>query len=399
MYRSRPLGHRRLGSTVVAALFTLTASLALASPASAQLSFQGFVTHGDAKAGWITETNTPVGATDQDSIELFVNGTGPTDLDDAARAILTGIGETPPATPPSFDFKVSSTGDSGGSVRLLIRFSDGGSGELRPLTLQSGQWTHEDGATSDWDTRGGSCAGLTQQSYAELLACHPGATVAGVELVNDSGWLHPGGFQVLVDNVSYGGETITAPPPPVQGESLTLTNVAGDVTVRLPEKIGFGDAASDLAKLSGTTTLPVGGVVDARLGQARLTSEGGASQSAVFREGRFRVKQSRKRNGVTQLSLRGKLDCSRRGARASSGPSAHAAVTSRRLWGRGRGRFRTRGSYSSGSVRGTHWLTEDRCNGTLTRVLVGIVEVRDFVRHETILVGKGESYFARPALR
>ena len=74
-------------------------------------------------------------------------------------------------------------------------------------------------------------------------------------------------------------------------------------------------------------------------------------------------------------------------------------MTSRRLWGRGRGRSRTRGSYSSGSVRGTHWLTEDRCNGTLTRVLVGIVEVQDFVRHETILVGAGESYFARAAIR
>ena len=144
----------------------------------------------------------------------------------------------------------------------------------------------------------------------------PGATVAGVELVNDSGWLHPGGFQVLVDNVSYGGEIITGPPPPVQGETLTLTNVAGDVTVRLPEKIGFGEGASDLAKLSGTTTLPVGGVVDARLGQAKLTSAGGASQSAVFREGRFRVKQSRKRSGLTQLSLRGKLEIAPRAAHA-----------------------------------------------------------------------------------
>ena len=156
-------------------------------------------------------------------------------------------------------------------MRLLVRFSDGGNGELRPLTLQSGQWTHVDGASSDWDTRGGSCAALVQRTYAEVVACHAGATVAGVELVNDSGWLHPGGFQVLVDNVSYGGETITGPPPPVQGETLTVSNVAGDVIVRLPEKIGFGEGASDLAKLSGTTTLPVGGVVDARLGQAKLT--------------------------------------------------------------------------------------------------------------------------------
>lgn len=393
MPRSRPLGKRPLLAALTASL-TVMVSLAVAAPASAQLSFQGFITHGDAKAGWITETNTPVGATEQNSIELFVNGTGPTDLDDAARAILTGIDTAPPATPPSFDFKVSSAGASGGSVRLFLRFSDGGKGELRPLALQSGQWTHLDGNSTDWDTEGGSCGFQPQRTYAQVLACHPGATVAGVELVNDSGWLHPGGLQVLVDNVSYGGETVSAPPPPVQGESATLTNVAGEVIVRLPEKIGFGEAASDLANLSGTTPLPVGGVVNATLGRARISSAG-RGQSAVFREGRFRFTQSRKRRGLTQLSLRGKLDCPGRGARASGSPRANAAVTSRRLWGRGRGRFRTRGSYSSGSVRGTHWLTEDRCNGTRTRVLSGVVEVQDFVLHETILVGAGESYFAR----
>ena len=58
MPRSRLRGHRRVGAIALSALLTLTASLALASPASAQLSFQGFVTHGDAKAGWITDTNT-----------------------------------------------------------------------------------------------------------------------------------------------------------------------------------------------------------------------------------------------------------------------------------------------------------------------------------------------------
>jgi hypothetical protein len=282
----------------------------------------------------------------------------------------------------------------------VIRLGDGGRGELRPLALQANAWTRVNGTGTDWDNVGGTCGFRADVTYAAVLACHPGATVTGVEIINDSGWLYPGGFTMFVDNVSYAGETLTKPAPPELGESVTVTNVDGQINVRLPEKIGGGTDAGDLARISGTATLPVGAVVDARIGRARVRSNRGRGkdQSAVFRQGRFRVLQNRKRGAVTQLSLRGKLDCPGRGddARSSSaGPLAQASARRRRLWGRGRGSFRTRGSYSSGSVRGTEWLTEDRCNGTLTRVRSGVVEVRDFVRHVTVFVRAGESYFAK----
>ena len=88
----------------------------------------------------------------------------------------------------------------------MVRFGDGGRGELRPLSLAANEWTHVDGAGTDWDNRGGPCGDRTSQTYAEIVACHPGAEVTGVEVINDSGWLFPGGFQLLVDNVSYGGD-------------------------------------------------------------------------------------------------------------------------------------------------------------------------------------------------
>ncbi len=56
----------------------------------------------------------------------------------------------------------------------------------------------------------------------------------------------------------------------------------------------------------------------------------------------------------------------------------------RRLWGKGKGRFRTRGRFSSGTVRGTNWLTQDFCEGTLTRVVEGAVSVYDLVAKKTI---------------
>jgi hypothetical protein len=46
-------------------------------------------------------------------------------------------------------------------------------------------------------------------------------------------------------------------------------------------------------------------------------------------------------------------------------------------------------------VRGTIWLTQERCEGTLTFVKRGIVTVRDERRNKTIVVRAGHSYLAR----
>ena len=75
--------------------------------------------------------------------------------------------------------------------------------------------------------------------------------------------------------------------------------------------------------------------------------------------------------------------------------SAGAKRKVRRLWGSGKGRFTTRGRYSAATVRGTKWLTEDRCDGTLVRVVSGVVQVKDFRKHTTISVRAGRSYLAK----
>ena len=68
----------------------------------------------------------------------------------------------------------------------------------------------------------------------------------------------------------------------------------------------------------------------------------------------------------------------------------------RHLRADGKGSFRTKGKYSSATVRGTKWLVEDGCSGTLTRVAPGTVTVRHQVRHETVILKAGKSYRARP---
>ena len=69
----------------------------------------------------------------------------------------------------------------------------------------------------------------------------------------------------------------------------------------------------------------------------------------------------------------------------TTGLRAQSAATKKRskrkirqLWGHGNGNFRTGGKRSAATVRGTWWLVTDRCDGTLTRVKVGRVDVRDF---------------------
>jgi ferric-dicitrate binding protein FerR (iron transport regulator) len=47
-------------------------------------------------------------------------------------------------------------------------------------------------------------------------------------------------------------------------------------------------------------------------------------------------------------------------------------------------------------VRGTTWLTQDSCAGTLVKVTSGAVTVRDFAKRKNVLVRAGKSYLSRP---
>jgi len=134
--------------------------------------------------------------------------------------------------------------------------------------------------------------------------------------------------------------------------------------------------------------LAFGASVDARAGRVRITierSSSGARNSAVFYSGKFTLESQAGSPLVTTLRLTGssfKEACepTARAARVPADGGSRGRV--RRLWGDGRGRFRTRGRYSAATVRGTKWLTEDRCEGTLTRVDRGEVEVEDFTVDE-----------------
>jgi DNA-binding beta-propeller fold protein YncE len=173
-------------------------------------------------------------------------------------------------------------------------------------------------------------------------------------------------------------------PVPDLGQTLVAEPVAGAVRVRLAGRRRF-------VPLRSIRELPLGSTLDTRRGRVEVATERrrrGRFQQGVFYGGLFSVRQRAAVRYVTDLVLRGKLTSCPQG-------SASAARRARRLWGNARGRFRTRGRHSSGAVRGTRWLTVDRCDGTLTIVREGTVAVRDFTLDRTVLVDAGERYLAR----
>ena len=182
------------------------------------------------------------------------------------------------------------------------------------------------------------------------------------------------------------GRSAQAVPPPVLLRTATAELVRGFVCVR-PR------GAPRCEPLVGARTIPLGSFLDATRGFVRITTADGRGgfQSAIFWAGPFLLSQAR--SGQVGLTL-------------SAGPArrcpvaggATAAVTRRvrRVWGNGRGRFRTRGRFGAAAVRGTRWLTYDRCDGTYFRSTAGTVLIEDFTRRRDVLLRAGRSYLAPP---
>jgi streptogramin lyase len=171
------------------------------------------------------------------------------------------------------------------------------------------------------------------------------------------------------------------------------------------EDVRFKAPGGRWQELEAGAELPVGVALDARRGKVNLTSAGcrGRVQTGTFGGGVFAVRQPRSGCGRVDVYLRG--GSFRRcalPARRGTAPRASASRTRRvrRLWGRDSGgKFRSHGRHSHATVRGTRWLTEDRCDGTLTRVTNGAVVVRDFKRHRSLVVRAGHSYLAKARAR
>jgi hypothetical protein len=178
------------------------------------------------------------------------------------------------------------------------------------------------------------------------------------------------------------------PAPTPEFRQTAVVEPTGTVRVKLKGSKRF-------VTLDATQGIPFGSEVDAKKGAVvvrAITKPGRPAAEAKFYDGIFKLTQA---GDVIDLTLTEQLaPCPKRKAKRAS--AAAKKPKTRRLWGDGKGKFRTKGRYAAATVRGTKWLVQDSCAGTLTRVTQGSVTVRDLVRKKNVIVKKGKSYTARP---
>jgi hypothetical protein len=202
-----------------------------------------------------------------------------------------------------------------------------------------------------------------------------------------------GGLIDVLENYSEGSSGTPmrfwhtqAVAPPELARSADVSVVSGVVLVKLPGSASF-------VPLSHTSQIPVGAIVDTTKGRVRVVTAlpRGKTQSADFFQGVFQLTQAK--TGLATMALvGGNFNVCGKAGRAAS---AAKSVDVRKLWGAGKGKFRTKGRYAAATIRGTTWLTDDRCDGTLIRVTQGAVTVRDLVKKRNVVVTKGHSYLAK----
>ena len=190
----------------------------------------------------------------------------------------------------------------------------------------------------------------------------------------------------------------TLPPPstPVAGEHFNALPAGGNVLVRDGDRI---------IALDRGATLPVGSRIDTRAGAVRIETAPAKHvkrkrQFAQLGGGNFRVTQPAKGERIVNVDLiHGDFEsCASTTARSASRGTAHASSsdrTVRRIFGSGKGRFRTRGRDTSATVRGTVWSVEDRCDSSIVRVFEGLVDAENLITGKVVPVAGGESYTVR----
>jgi hypothetical protein len=218
-----------------------------------------------------------------------------------------------------------------------------------------------------------------------------------------------------------------APSPglPTLGKTANVTPISGLVFVKLP---GSGHSARS-ARLDGRLVkgqgfipltqarqVPVGSEIDSRRGTLQIVAASPKqrhTQQARLSGGVFSVGQATtgRDKGLATFTLKENAfpgapsyaSCSvaKKAHLAGTGtPGAQAAKLSPKVLqtlsaSDNHGSFRTKGRYSAATVRGTQWVTEDRCDGTLTKVKRGKVSVLDFHTRTTITLHAGQSFLAK----
>ncbi len=318
-----------------------------------------------------------------------------------------------PGTTPGIDYSqlsASGTVDLGGG-RLAV-LDEGGSnctalgvGDVDTLITTTGALTGTFTGVPDGTVLPLTCSSSEPPTVRINYTAH--AVTATVETAGSGeekpagGAPPPGEAEKHGAQMSGGAQTSAkastapaAPPVPVLAQTGDIAAVSGQVLVRLP-------GTSTFVALSSVTQIPFGTVIDATHGSVSVTTAGphGTTQTVTLSEGEFVLTQGRDGMVVATLTGGDFSGCPTARERAHTARSASTRTAGkhvvRKLWAEGHGNFTTDGNYASASVRGTRWLTEDLCEGTLIHVATDRVAVVNRVNHRHVTVKAGHSYLAK----
>jgi hypothetical protein len=235
----------------------------------------------------------------------------------------------------------------------------------------------------------GSSGAAPSSDTHRQVACQQGSPWGGATIPGEA-------ITATFTDGQYAEECITPDiaPPPVTGENVNATPVSGTVLIKLPHQHKY-------SPLVARQQIPLGALVNTLGGTIWITSAKGHNGhigNGHFWDGVFRLtQQTTPTNTLTVLTLAGTPACgSSSGGYAADAPVAWAARKKPppHLWGHANGNFKTVGGFASATERGTKWLTEDTCSGTLIHVAQGAVTVDDFRQHRTFLLKAPHSFLA-----
>ena len=221
--------------------------------------------------------------------------------------------------------------------------------------------------------------------YRKLTHLTPATTYHFRFVLESSGGRLVGPDQTFT---TLGASAPAGAAPVVNGLYPAVQRTHGRVRIR--------QSGSTFQTLPGGAALSLGSVVDARHGAVSLTSglPDGSTQTARFHGGKFRVTQD-VADGSTGIHLAGG-SFARCGRASAARKRKRKRRVVRQLWSSDSGGlYSTYGLNSVATVRGTRWLTQDRCDGTLTKVVSGVVEVRDVRTGATTVVRAGHKHLSR----
>ena len=273
--------------------------------------------------------------------------------------------------------------------------------------------------TVDFATRAGdphvlgAGAAEEQEDYlpaSGTLTFAPGETAKTIEVTVVP---EPG---VLNEDDEYLGLDLRAPINAILGRGSAVGTIhftrfprPGDVNVQSKGRQGGQcvktASSSDCVPLAGLKQISIADIQYVNPGSGSILLESIAGRG-VFYGTPFNLQETKlgktKRPVLVLQLAGGKFGiCATKGPKVGGSRSPAVLLKKkkpvRRLWGHGKGRFRTKGRYSAGTVRGTWWETLDRCDGTVTRVRTGVVDVYDFVLKKHVKVTPGHQYFAGPS--